>query len=577
LTSNFSRWQWIFAALSGLYLLGPLLTTSYISDDSYNSLMHGQLLHNGLGLWEFMYSGIDYWLFKAGRIFPLPNYYVPLYYFLQSLLIYKALTVLVALASVAAFAWFLTLISGAPGIAPLAFILVPILFQLRAWHDPLLAFHFFTPLLAIFLMLAFTFFQRYLLSNETRLSDRRWSAGFFFLAMMTYEVGQTCVVFFPLLALMHSRSIRRALRSALPHITLFLGVLAATCLLRSPLNPRYMNSYQVVAKFDLKNALLATTMQVSASFPLSYFFKTKPPLKDWFAPTDFLFFPLYFSVVYTLIKRFGGGQGARTLVVIGLPLTLGMGIIGGFSSHQQEIRGVGWGMGYLPVFIGYFGVGMLLAGLGLALHARCTASRARKGLAILMAGLLTGAAFCNLVQSRWTAHQANMFYKFPRDVVVSALQSGLLDDVPQDATIVVNARFPIDHFWGFSQYLNKRVFTKSPTDLFANQHGSQPIVENVSARNMYGFTYQYDHQKGRTGTAYAGKITEVVYDPQKKAVVALNLQELRLYDFQTKRTKIIKPNEAPVNLLLIMNHADEAPASITDFPANDFLDTLQRR
>lgn len=575
-------WLYLAAILSGFYLLSPLYTTSYISDDSYNSLVRGQLLHNGMTVWEFTLQSIEYWIFQAARVFPLPNYHVPLHYFVQSLLLYKVLVVLVTLASVWAFAWFLSLLTGSAKFGWMAVLSVPALFQLRAWHDPLLAFHFFVPCLALFLMLAFGFFQRHLNSMRPSSLDRAWSVGFFFLALMTYEVAFTCFIFFPLLAWRQTRSLKASCRQAWPHLALFSLVVGVTFLLRSPLNPRFTRAYEVIATFRLKEALQATAMQISASLPLSYYLKIHAPLKKWIVPTDYLFFPLFLFCAYGIARDLAPSKGVRTLFWIGLPLVIGMGMIGGFSSHQTEILGVGWGMGYLPVFIGYLGVALVGTGIFAWALSRWEGRKAQTILAGLVSVGVGAIAFMTLLQNRAVAHEANTFYKFPRDVLVASLRAGVLRDVPEDATIVINGRFPIDHMWGFSNYLGKRVWVMSPAKLVETRRARfrgatnppDSRTEDLSRQNFYVLTYQYDRFNGQTGTIYAGKLVQIRWNEKSPEPTALNSPELNLYSFGSGEIRRVPLDKAFINFVPLMRKSEEPPASVSDFDVSAFSSPL---
>lgn len=578
-----------FALLSAFYILSVLLKTGYISDDAYNSQISGTLIQNQMSLFDRTWNEIFGWMRGAGRFYPLSfGYTYPFFYYVKSLLAYKLVAVSVVIASVAFFALFLNVMSGSwvPGV--LATLIAPALFQFRAWHDPLLGFAFLLPLVMLDMSVAFWAFAKSLTSPK-----RRWiwiAAIAYTCALMTYEISYLLCVCFAAIAWEQKRSVREALRAS----ALFLGMGAFMVLLafalKSKLNPYFNNAYLGVSiRWYFPHVYKTFFIQTYATLPLSWFLRAHDRLTGFLSPIELTFFlPFAGALTYLLRQfrtrlsaRFFFGFGLALLAIPAVPLAVS-------SGYQDQLIGLGWGIGYLPVYLQYFGLLVVLLGLyqsgARALDAR---PRAAWGLAGVVALLITTIAVLHVGENRVVALGANRGFTFPRQVLHDSFKRGFLDSVPEGAIILRNARYPADHTWAYTTYTGRIWLLADPSELIEAlgklrkqaspkslgalrmkdaTEGVVPVhpvpavgewaewlptsaqrteqVVDLSKWQVYALTFSFDYDRGKTGVVYLSRVDQLRYDPQRPESYSLRARDLRYFDYATKGTeKLTVPTE----------------------------------
>ena len=174
LVLDFALVSWV------IYLLFPLLTIGFISDEAYNSLILGKNIVEGVSLWDRLYSEINGWLAGAGRFWPFVWFYKYGLYTLQpTALFVKLLALILIILNVVYFSRIVRFITNDRNLSYICAFIVPLFFQFRLWHDPIMAFTFMIPLIGFFLFATILLMINYLESNLIKLFNRFFFAFFF--------------------------------------------------------------------------------------------------------------------------------------------------------------------------------------------------------------------------------------------------------------------------------------------------------------------------------------------------------------------------------------------------------------
>jgi hypothetical protein len=596
-------WGAALAAILTAYALAILVKTSFISDDAYESQLRGglALLHQTLP--ERIFKSMLGWILEAGRVaFVTWWYRYPLFYYVREAWLFKTIGIGIILTDVTLFGYFLSRLTRSAAAGLLVCFLVPTFFQFRAWHDPFLAFVFVVPFQMAMITLSLLAFERSL----DRASKRTYvgSLLLWFLALGTGELSYTFAGMPLVVAKLKGATWARSLRLTIPFVMLGIAVVAATVILKSPLNPHYTAYYAgVKARMDLAKQWQTFLIQAWAAFPLSYYLRMATPLKAFFKPWDTAFVILIWTAATRLFHRASRAKGViPTFLAMGasyallpvLPLTLS-------ATYQESIPAAGWGFGYIPVYLQYFGAFLLLAGACLA---GVRAFRFHPRALWLASGLVAipFAAFAgiNLAQNRAVALGTQPFYTYPRQVLAAAFRSGLLAEVPEDGFILHERRFPSDHPWMIAMESAHHPLSQEPTTLFQSPVPAKPSRLNysdyptpplylptttaprttigpgvtryeTSALPLYAFTYQYDAQEGKRGLGFGAKITAVIYDETLHTLYALETENIDLYEFPSGRRQKFTARGTPYDFLRVMKAKNDAPVPIEAWRTEPFL------
>src|SRR5438105_2233357 len=144
-----------------LLLLSPLLHCGYNGDDLINSSMPGILAEHATNVPSFIAYHIDKGVHQAGRFFPFVFYYFVIFASVRDLFVYRLLTLLMIGLNLFLFTRLVSRLTASPRLGMASALLTPLLFQFRAYHDPILSFCFLLPLLWTLLLGSLLLLDRY--------------------------------------------------------------------------------------------------------------------------------------------------------------------------------------------------------------------------------------------------------------------------------------------------------------------------------------------------------------------------------------------------------------------------------
>lgn len=579
-----------------VYSLFSLLETSFISDDAYNSQIRGALIQQGIGLFDRTLSEIEGWFFGAGRILILGWILTySLYYLTIDPVIVKSITILIILTGVFLFYFFVKNQSKSLPLSLLALFLMPIFFQFRLWHDPILAFTFLLPLCFLLLIASIIFFQSYL--NQTRKTQYFFSTLLFFLSAITYEVTLPLSCLYFILALNKSKKIIKALKISYPYLL----ISSVVILLDFSIKYHFKTDKLIQSTypgsdfyFEPMKFLTAFLIQLFSSLPLSYFASVISQIKLYkltYFVSDLFILPIFSFILYILFSHFFYCRkvlNAKVLFFFGISLFILPAFLSSISGHQIELNQAGYGMGYLTVYIQYFGFCILFL-LLLTQLKKYLSSKFLFTASLLMTIIFSVAAIFNLGLNRVVATKTNITYKYPRELIQKALEAGLLNDLDSESLLLSSVRVPSDYTWFYSTVLNRKI---SHCDLQANNLFDSCIKNTVhfsdikaplnsrdrirttdlKSSKVWALSYSIDND-GKDGRVLLVKLGKLVTSNLTGNILEMQASQIREFNLNNKGFKVINYNNPIDFYKIVSNEQDDIKEAISLENINFFSDS----
>jgi hypothetical protein len=438
--------------------LMPLMSSGYYSDDMWNSTTKAQMEDSGISLFRYLLNHSKE-LMESGRPSAVAPFVMgPIAYMSYNLLLYKGLILLLTVSNVLLFGYFLLLLTRDRHVALIGMLLIPLFFQFRLYHDPILS---FMGLMQVFV--GFTLAAAVLLCRHLRNGDRASlvvSVVFFNLSLYLYELSLPLVLVFLVLIAGHLdddgwRPRRKAFAKFAPYaVSAILAILAivVTRQIRNPASTIYSG---VATSFNTNRILRTWSLQSYASLPLSYFTSDPSQLfprrfQDCVRNVrweDTVVLAILIGGFLFAIRRVSYRGRWRDLLVIGALLLFSPALmIAMTSKYQSELPMVGMGMGYIPVYLQYFGA-LLLAMSVVGIVNRWIRRRwTRAFFLFVLLGAISIVAVLNLQANRLVVEKANVDLDYRRTALSSALEAGLLSRVPANSTLLILDDYTYDPF-----------------------------------------------------------------------------------------------------------------------------------
>ena len=579
----------LLAAWVGYYL-AVLLKTGFISDDAYNSQIRGRLIQDNITLFTRTFDEALGWVTGAGRFFPLSFYHYALYNVTQNFVLVKLITLTIVLVGVILFYAFVKNETNSRYVGLLAGITVPIFFQFRLWHDPILAFTALIPIIFAYMMGALVLFQKYLDNKKNYLLYL--AAFLYLLSLLTYEVVYPFGILFTILAFSRSKDFKQSIKISWPFIFLSVFFVALMVLLRMYFLPHNIihnaqSTYPgAQLHTDLGGVIQAFKVQIFATLPLSYYFSKKVFLQLLYYKTDLIAVAAFYITTCFLIIKLAKEKvlaNPGTLVICGILLLFLPSLEIALSGHQSELIQIGYGFGYIPVYFQYFGLCLICVA---ALIHICSNLPPKFVMifALTISALLSTVATINLGLNRAVALETNKFYKYPRQLLESALKAGIVDDIKENSLILRTMRFPSDWTWFYTTATGKKFNVCDINEITAYKkcisnistiHANDEIIAldtkntaeilDTSSRDAWILSYTFDKEMGEKGQLFLGKIDHIIQDASSKTPIQIVVKKLRIYQFEENKIYPVDLETRPINFLKIVGNEDGRPSSFQNF------------
>ncbi len=511
-----------FILIVNLYSLKPILNSGYYFDDTYNSQTKSYLNYQNKTVAQFSKEISNGWL-QHGRI--LPGFIYGGYGFwvnaVTSLFQYKVFMILMHLTVIIIFSLLLYKLSKMPSVFFLSFLILPIFFQFRRSPDPVTSFGFLVPLTFLYLESSLILLNKYLETNKN--SYLFFSLSFYLLMLlMFYEIAY---IFFPIvvcIVYLHKKKLVETLKLSLPYTILSFIFIAIYFYILSRATTGTYNGSTI--NFNIALIISAFLKQVSASLPLSYFFASKPQFFH-INSLDYIYAAItslisFFLLMKLKIKKYKISiffllfqLGFLLIILSTIPIALS-------KRYQME---VGWGIGYLPVYISYFGTASIFIATLFFLRKKIKSNFLSSMLIILISILIGIAGFLNLQNNKLVVEDLNYIFKHPRDLATASLNSKMADNIPENATLITLN----DLYWDNSNFYSdaaKKRFNVINLETFINKLNSANDVKIIKDQdNTYLISYRVINKE--LGYAYIAKAIDIyLINKDEKIFLTKNVQ-----------------------------------------------------
>jgi len=433
--------------------LSVIIHSGYYSDDSLNSLTRGILIEENVSLANFTYDIVKSWITSVGRFYPLAWYVYALFYILNSLLLYKLLVIMFIVLDIIVFSYFIYIITESKYLCIMSILLTPVFFQMRYYHDPMLGFHLLLQLVFLYFILSLIFLVKYL-NNGNKLYFAL-SILLFLMDLMTYEITYPFVVIYIfVIYLNRHKEFNPTLHLSLPYILASCGFLLITISLRTYYEIPFTESSNPYAlNLNATNYVHTLAKQIYAAFPMSYYISNPHSIyansmDDFrFLSTEMLLIVfIYFIVLICVSKKLMDEKPHKLnhLLLYGILLLVLPAIVISFSpKYQSELA---WGIGYLPVYISYFGLILISVYIIYNLYYNLFSINANlfKMAAMCLALAMVSICALNYSNNYNIIERFNSVYLYPRDIAEMSMNDGIFNYVPNGSILVVDSIYPWD-------------------------------------------------------------------------------------------------------------------------------------
>lgn len=422
-------------------LLWPMLRSGFYYDDIKNSCVAGMLQFSGSSLGALIRSCIVTSM-TLGRVYPgALAITFTLHYWCTSAVAYKALLLTLTLVNLLQFYGLLRGLRLSKSAAQLCTLAVVLLFQMRAFGDPLLAFAGIMQMVTGQLLLSLVCLQRY--CSTARRGWLAASVAMYITSLLTYEISYCFLPAYLALCLAQGCGWRRALAAAAPYALVACILTAYTFGLRYGAPSSADNTYRF--SLDPDRIARTTAAQASAALPASYallsphrplYFDAQRAAGRW---DNWLLALAAGGLAALLLRQAVQERSAEQLPAFGWLAALGAvvwilpGVPIALSAKYQACVEIG--LGYLPVYVQYYGVAILLSAAVLGLAASWP--RLRRPLTV---GAAVASAAVALITADTNRHLVDVCPSTANNrgqqLVEAALRAGLANEVPDNASLV---------------------------------------------------------------------------------------------------------------------------------------------
>lgn len=523
----------VFCFFISIYPLLQIRHTGFYFDDTFNSQTAGSLKYkNTSGFTQTKEVAITW--FKEGRILPgiiLGGYSTWAGPF-KSLIVYKTILIILNLISIILFGYILKLITKSNKLFLLSLILVPIFFQFKKYPDPITSFSPLLQTIWIEFSLSIIFLIKYLRENK-KIYFFVSLTLYFLMLLMFYEITYILFPIIILISFIEKNNFKHACKKSLPYI---LSSILFILIYFYVLGLSKSVSHYPGSTISLNFPLIFQTFikQIISSIPGIYYFYNKTSF-IFINKIDYLYISLISILTFTLLLKikiknikYVSLLGLLLLIIPAIPISISL-------KYQQELK---FGIGYLPVFIQFFGAFCILISL-FYLISRINI-KSIKIFLITIISITTGYfAFINIENNKVVTEDLNTFYKYPRYLLEQGIKSDLLRDIKDNSTLISINENPWDNTSFYLMNNNKKFEIEYISDLIKEEEKYQEI-DNLKLINFENQSYVIGYQLSNKniGSVFIGKPKKILFDNTEKKIDLL-VNNVKIFALNNKDYKYI--------------------------------------
>ena len=530
----------IILFLWAAWVLFPLLGSGFIGDDAYNSLIKGLLISTGAPFWEHIFSETVGWATQAGRIFPFMWIYLyGLYAITQDLVFIKVLTLLVILLDLFLFFKIVKSLTKNEDFSYLCTFILPLFFQFRWFHDPILSFTFLVPMMCLFLFSSTLYLIAYL-ENGKR-NSLVLATLIYLLGILTYELTYSFLFVYIGIILFNVER-KRAIKFILyvGFLTL-IHIASSKYLVHLRVAEHGVSAYPGSSfNLDIMKAIEAFYIQLTATIPLSWKFASAPFHQKFYhiSLENIVIYSVFATLFCKAILRFDYSMINRKNLYKCMAFSFfaftAPALAIALSGHQQELLDSGFGYAYTPVFIQYFGLAVFT--IMLLIFIKNKFHNYKKIVFLFIWILIFSIGTITREENILIVEKSNQFYKYPRDLLGKSFDSGLFADVTEKDLLIRFQRYPSDYYLFYNLKSGRKVnlCDINPTSNASSIKRFDMCVEEYQSEKeldgkIYGVSY-FLGEKYTSGSVLLAEINQFIFDDE--IPLQINFKNYKLYNYK---------------------------------------------
>lgn len=516
---------WLLCTVALAVALLPYTDSGFYSDDTINSTLPGALRVSGLSLWAFISKLNREWL-ASGRWFPFTiviDY--PLWFVASGHFLNRCVQVSLVVLNIATGVWLLRIITSSRSVPLLFAGVFATLFQVRVYHDPITS---FSPLLQVVVLLvlltAYLFFD-FLMTG--RRGSYLLSLVCYAVALGSYEISLVILFLVIGMAFLEYRGHRkRCIIGLSGHLLLTAMFLGLSFYLKA-------HSAAPYSGVQLKlsgHSVAAFFMQLSAAFPLNYlvfdpqrlFHPFAWPGNEGWVLASLVFLGTAGTILVSLRRaRLDAADSALALFLGFALLLVPAAMIAVSTRYQKELQ---WGVGYLAVYMQYFGVAIITAISACWVSGRIGSKGGdlwQTGFAALLGitcGLISATTF---LSNRLVVEYQNINLRYPRDFIEGAAKHGLFDGLPRGSVLLRDTLNVWDTPEFYSQHTSRELHVLTYADWLRSEPDSF-FANKVLREPMYQLSYASDPRRDGTGWALLARLQSIEFRKKGRQIDILD-------------------------------------------------------
>ena len=471
-------------------ILFPVLQSGYSGDDQMNSLNPSVAKFNGISLSSLTWADFRHWVTEQGRFYPGAFYANYVWSVFSQVIYYKIFVLFNVCLNIILF-YVLLRVLGFRKATSMLFCLSALgMLQLRLYHDAVLSFACLLLVLTTYLFSSLILFIKYLDSRKVSLLVL--SLILFLCALLTYEVAYLFCIIFAAVAVNKLREWKLGAKLAIPYFLLSGIIILVSLYLRSltgVITERYTVSNNAL------DILKTYYFQLVASLPMSYYSinprnifsqKILNVIRNVQAQDIVVALSLTGSLIYVWIKGAFGGQKKLTAIVGALLFFLPNMLTSVSITIQKDMF---WGVGYLPIYLSYFGAIICIVSGFLYVGEIIEGKRLLKNVFLITCSLLMFVFVCITAQdNRIVVGRFNAFTKYPRELLAMYLSGQDRTDLSADSVIVISGTYWFENKYLFYQQTGIKYQVITEEEFIKNKDKLIKTHKNKIVRLIYGLT-----------------------------------------------------------------------------------------
>lgn len=447
-------------------LLAPIISSPYLSDDGIYYFLRGDAIITNRSIWSMTVDNFFYWL-SRGRFFPFSSYAMPLFYYITDVRIYKLLIILSICFDVALFGIMIEKFTKSKRIKLTLMLAITLFFQVfTTYHNSLIAFEMFMQVLLALLLLIILCIQKFY--ERQKSVYLVWGLLLFLISLMMYEMSFAFYGIIVGVIWYYNKKAKSLIKLSALYAIPAIIVGCINIIVKLNTSVRYEG---ISANFDFMVICKTFVKQCAAAFPLSnYIFqKDNGILQNTFSGIiraislqDILVTILFFALLFLIRRRTPHTEVSihkgKLLILSLLLYTMPAILISISTKYQNELS---LGIGYLPVYLQYFGLLMVMWVMFYIIfdyiRHKINIDIWRKiaygAAAVLFATIL----LLNLQNQRLYIDSTYAYWKYPKNAAQHSIALGILNHVGETDSITTISSYAWEKSSFFSEYANRKI------------------------------------------------------------------------------------------------------------------------